>query len=97
MTTTPPWTTGATVTGHAFFPGLISGPFHHGLAIVFTFALIMCLIAAAASWLRGSNSPHAAAAAPGGTDTAAIGEPASTTGPAAFVSGMGPNLASRLT
>jgi hypothetical protein len=44
----------ATVTGHAFFPGLISGPFHHGLAIVFTFALIMCLIAAAASWLRGS-------------------------------------------
>jgi hypothetical protein len=44
----------ATVTGHAFFPGLISGPFHHGLAVVFTFALIMCLIAAAASWLRGS-------------------------------------------
>ena len=44
----------AAVTGHAFFPGLISGPFHHGLSIVFTFALVMCLIAAAASWLRGS-------------------------------------------
>jgi MFS family permease len=44
----------ATVTGHAFFPGLISGPFHHGLAVVFTFALIMCLVAAGASWLRGS-------------------------------------------
>jgi MFS family permease len=44
----------ATVTGHAFFPGLISGPFHHGLAIVFTFALTMCLIAAGASWLRGA-------------------------------------------
>jgi MFS family permease len=44
----------AVVTGHGFFPSLISGPFHHGLAIVFTFALIMCLIAAAASWLRGA-------------------------------------------
>jgi MFS family permease len=43
----------ATVTGHAFFPSLISGPFHRGLAIVFTFALVMCLIAAGASWLRG--------------------------------------------
>ncbi len=56
----------AVVTGHGFFPSLISGPFHHGLAIVFTFALIMCLIAAAASWLRGSavrgESPLAAAA-----------------------------------
>ena len=63
----------AAVTGHAFFPGLISGPFHHGLSIVFTFALVMCLIAAAASWLRGSaasarnteaaTSDHAASAA----------------------------------
>jgi MFS family permease len=43
----------AAITGHAFFPGLISGPFHHGLSIVFTFALVMCLVAAAASWLRG--------------------------------------------
>jgi MFS family permease len=46
----------AAVTGHAFFPSLISGPFHHGLSIVFTFALIMCLVAAAASWLRGGKS-----------------------------------------
>jgi hypothetical protein len=55
----------ALVTGHGFFPSLISGPFHHGLAIVFTFALIMCLIAAAASWLRGSavrGAPLTAAA-----------------------------------
>ncbi len=43
----------AVVTGHGFFPSLISGPFHHGLAVVFTFALIVCLIAAAASWMRG--------------------------------------------
>jgi hypothetical protein len=46
----------ATVTGHVFFTGLISGPFHHGLAIVFTFATIMCLAAAGASWLRGAWS-----------------------------------------
>jgi hypothetical protein len=58
----------AAVTGHAFFPGLISGPFHHGLSIVFTFALVMCLIAAAASWLRGSG------AGAGNTDTAPAGD-----------------------
>jgi hypothetical protein len=38
-------------------PGLNSGPFHHGLSIVFTFALARCLIAAGASWLRGSAAP----------------------------------------
>jgi MFS family permease len=43
----------ATLTGHGFFSNLIAGPFKHGLIIVFTFALIMCLIAALASWLRG--------------------------------------------
>ena len=42
------------ITGHSFFADLISGPFHHGLSIVFTFALVMCLVAAAASWLRGA-------------------------------------------
>ncbi|HXT91264.1 MAG TPA: MFS transporter [Trebonia sp.] len=47
----------AVVTGHEFFPGLISGPFHQGLAVVFTFALVVCLIAAAASWLHGSTVP----------------------------------------
>jgi EmrB/QacA subfamily drug resistance transporter len=44
----------AVLTGHSFFSSLISGPFHHGLAIVFSFALVICLIAAAASWLRGA-------------------------------------------
>jgi hypothetical protein len=43
----------AAITGHGFFPGLISGPFHQGLSVVFTFALVVCLVAAAASWLRG--------------------------------------------
>jgi hypothetical protein len=49
----------AAITGHAFFPGLISGPFHHGLSVVFTFALVMCLVAAAASWLRGGAGVRA--------------------------------------
>ena len=47
------------ITGHAFFPSLISGPFHHGLSVVFTFALAMCLVAAGASWLRGGPAARA--------------------------------------
>jgi cytidylate kinase len=46
-----------------FFAHLISGPFLHGLSIVFTFAMVICLIAAAASWLRGAKAvPEMAAA-----------------------------------
>jgi MFS family permease len=41
------------LTGRSFFPQLISGPFKHGLVIVFTASLLMCLVAAWASWLRG--------------------------------------------
>src|SRR6476619_7734568 len=37
----------ATITGHAFFPHLISAPFRSGLHEAFTFAIIACLIAAA--------------------------------------------------
>jgi MFS family permease len=48
----------ATLTGHAFFPQLISGPFRHGLHAAFAFAIVACLVAAAASSLRGR---HAAA------------------------------------
>jgi MFS family permease len=43
----------ATLTGKQFFPNLISGPFHHGLMIVFTAAAIMSLIGAVVSLLRG--------------------------------------------
>jgi MFS family permease len=45
----------ATVTGKAFFPDLISGPFHHGLTIVFAVAAGMALLAATASMLRGAT------------------------------------------
>ena len=40
------------LTGHSFFPSLISGPFASGLAVAFWFAIVVCLLAAAASWLR---------------------------------------------
>ena len=43
----------ATLTGRQFFPTLISGPFHHGLMIVFTAAAIMAVTGAIVSLLRG--------------------------------------------
>jgi MFS family permease len=46
-----------TVTGHTFFPDLISGPFHSGLVVVFAFAAALALLAALASLLRGSPQP----------------------------------------
>jgi MFS family permease len=45
----------ATLTGRTFFPTLISGPFHHGLMIVFIAAALMALIGAAVSWMRGGK------------------------------------------
>jgi MFS family permease len=45
----------ADITGHQFFPELISEPFTDGLRIAFTASMIMCLIAAWASWLRGGR------------------------------------------
>jgi hypothetical protein len=43
----------AALTGHAFFPALVSGPFRNGLRVAFAFAIVACLLAAAASFLRG--------------------------------------------
>jgi MFS family permease len=48
----------ANLTGTTFFPRLIAEPFRHGLAIVFLAALVMSLVAAAASWLRGGRYVH---------------------------------------
>ncbi|QLJ02138.1 MFS transporter [Streptomyces sp. NEAU-sy36] len=45
----------ATLTGHRFFPELVSGPFHHGLTIVFSVAAGMALVSAVASALRGGH------------------------------------------
>jgi MFS family permease len=48
----------ARLTGHEFFPRLISAPFHHGLVVVFTAAVAMTLVAALASLFRGSRYIH---------------------------------------
>jgi MFS family permease len=54
----------ANLTGTSFFPRLIAEPFQHGLAIVFLAALVMSLVAAAASWLRGGRYVHEELEAP---------------------------------
>jgi MFS family permease len=41
------------VTGQEFFPQLISGPFHHGLMIVFLVSAVMAVVGVAASVVRG--------------------------------------------
>jgi MFS family permease len=48
----------AFLTGHKFFPSLISAPFEHGLRIAFDFAIIACVIAAVASLMRGRKYVH---------------------------------------
>ena len=65
----------AVITGRRFFPTLISVPFRQGLHAAFDFAVASCLVAAAASWMRGGKyvyvepprrGPHAVGTAPGG-------------------------------
>ena len=46
------------LTGHTFFPNLISQPFSNGLDTAFGFAIVACLIAAGASLMRGGRYTH---------------------------------------
>jgi MFS family permease len=59
----------AVLSGPDFFPRLISGPFRDGLDAAFVFAIVACLVAAAASLMRGGRYHHAeepaSAGAPG--------------------------------
>jgi MFS family permease len=48
----------AYLTGRAFFPHLISGPFLNGLHEAFDFAFAACALAAVFSWLRGGKYVH---------------------------------------
>jgi MFS family permease len=48
-------TSAATITGRRFFPALITSPFKDGLHEALVFAVIACLVAAGASWLRGGK------------------------------------------
>jgi MFS family permease len=69
----------AVLTGNQFFPHLISGPFHHGLIIVFTAAAAMSLVGAGVSLLRGSQFYYDA---PDGIDAAASAGQAASAGSA---------------
>ncbi|MGH9071385.1 MAG: MFS transporter [Acidimicrobiales bacterium] len=51
----------AFLTGHSFFPSLISGPFGNGLHEAFDFAIAAMLISALASAFRGNPAKDAAA------------------------------------
>jgi hypothetical protein len=53
-----PHATAAYLTGHRFFPTLVSKPFASGIHTVFYFAAGCCLVAAVASWLRGGKYYH---------------------------------------
>jgi len=81
----------ALLTGKAFFPQLISQPFHHGLVIVFSMAMFLLLVAAGASALRGGRfvyeEGNVAAPAAAGSATAA-GGPAATNGARAVANGQ---------
>ncbi len=45
----------AYLTGRSFFPHLVTAPFMQGLREAFDFAVIVCVIAAVASWMRGGK------------------------------------------
>jgi MFS family permease len=61
----------AVLTGHSFFPTLIAGPFRDGLHAAFAFAIVACLIAAAASLMRGGRVTDPGGAAPASPPSAA--------------------------
>jgi len=66
------------ITGRAFFPDLISGPFHSALVYAFVFAIAACLVAAVASLLRGGKYHHVDedTAVPAGAQPGAAPSPA---------------------
>jgi MFS family permease len=66
----------ALLTGKTFFPTLISGPFHHGLTIVFSAAAIMSVLGAVVSLLRGKPFVFDDEALPAEPAPAAPAEPA---------------------
>jgi MFS family permease len=59
-----PHHTASYLTGHRFFPTLVSHPFASGIHEAFYFAAGCCLVAAVASWLRGGKYYHGEVAQP---------------------------------
>ena len=80
----------AVLTGRQFFPQIISGPFHHGLVIVFSTAMAVLVIAALASLLRGCRYVHDEQAVAGGQRSPGQAQPAKAGQP-------GPGHARRVT
>ena len=74
------------VTGRSFFPSIISGAFKDGLHIALDFAVIACLIAAGASWLRGGKYVYSEPASESAAGVDADGAPAAV-GNGALVGG----------
>jgi len=54
----------ATLTGKAFFPALMSGPFKHGLAFAFSFSALLYVLAGLASWRGGMRIAQEGEAVP---------------------------------
>jgi MFS family permease len=54
----------AHLTGHEFFPQLISSSFAQGIHYAFDFAILCSLVAAGASWMRGGKYVHTEAPLP---------------------------------
>jgi hypothetical protein len=92
----------AVLTGKQFFPHLISGPFHHGLVIVFSAAIAMSVAGALVSLTRGRqfyyDAPGSGEASPGSARPATSGiyaarpaapVPTATAGPALPDQGRG--------
>jgi MFS family permease len=63
-----------TLTGRSFFPHLISAPFRTGLHEAFLFAIVACLIAAAASLMRGGRYQHVEEPPGGGAGKGVAGD-----------------------
>ena len=92
----------AVLTGKQFFPHLISGPFHHGLVIVFSAAIAMSVAGALVSLTRGRqfyyDAPGSGEASPGSAPPTTSGSyaarpaapvPTATAGPALPDQGRG--------
>jgi MFS family permease len=84
------------LTGKQFFPHLISGPFHHGLVIVFSAAIAMSVAGALVSLTRGKqfyyDAPGSGDAPPGSAGPAPAGNYAARPAPPVPIATAGPAL-----
>ncbi len=69
-----PHATASYLTGHRFFPSLVSQPFASGIHTAFYFAAACCALSAIASWLRGPRYVHSEV--PAGVEATELAEAA---------------------